>query len=105
MSFLNKLFGGAHPSSQRGVIVCQNAECHEQYHLDRIVTVSDDQLMGWLKGGGAVVIGDVSGQPILVGHSNHATNQSDLESLLKEAPKVGWQCNKCKAINLWSASY
>ena len=104
MSFLKNLFGGA-SVSPKGVIVCQNSQCREQYHLDHIGTVSDDELMGWLKGGGATVIGEMSGHPILVGHSNRASSESDLKTLLKEAPKVGWQCNKCKTKNSWSASY
>jgi hypothetical protein len=104
-NLLKVMFGIEVPLSRNGMLVCQNDKCQEKYHVDHIATVSDDQLMGWLKGGGATVIGEMSGNPVLVGHSDCATSESDLKSLLNDAPKVGWQCNKCKTKNSWSASY
>ena len=99
MGFFKKMFGGASSSSQKRTLVCLG--CREQYDLDHIVTVSDDQAMAFLRGGGAVVVGEMSGHPVMVGHSSSATSKSDLNALLKEGPKFGWQCSKCKAKNSW----
>jgi len=85
----------------KGTFVCQNNKCRELYRLDHIVTVSDDDLMDWIKGGDAIVIGEMSGHPILVGHSERTTSENRIKAFIAEASKVGWQCNKCKAKNSW----
>lgn len=101
---IKSLHGGS--TTPRGrTLVCQNNKCREAYDLNYIVTVSDEQTMDWLKGGGATVIGEMSGHPILVGKSNRPTSESDLKELLKVGPKLGWQCSKCKAENQWNKSY
>ena len=100
---LVKLFSSG--SGRSNVIVCQNPSCQEQYNLNRIVTISDNDVMGMLVEGGGTVIGRMTGHPILVGHAPGNTSQGELSEFLKSAPNIGWTCNKCQASNSWSASY
>jgi ankyrin repeat protein len=92
---------------RKGMIVCQNAACGERYDLNRVTTVSDKDMMEWLTGGGAAVVGTLRGHPVLVGHSEHDTSEKDLRTLLalRLKPQSGWTCNKCQAHNAWNASY
>lgn len=90
--------------ARRGSILCKNPQCREIYDLEHIVTVSDDDVMNFLSGGGGTVIGRLSGHPVLVDHSRTESSAGDLNGLLSEAPRFGWTCNKCKANNKWAPS-
>jgi hypothetical protein len=92
---------------RNGVIVCQNLACLEQYNLGQVVTMSDEEMMGSLTSAGAKVIGRLSGQSVLVGHSNRETSENDLITLLNihSNPESKWTCDKCQAQSGWNASY
>jgi hypothetical protein len=87
--------------------VCRNIACGERYDLEHVVTVSDEDMMGFLTGGGATVIGKLSGHPVLVNHSKRDTTENDLRTLLNLHlnPQSRWTCDKCKAHSTWNASY
>jgi hypothetical protein len=105
LSFIKKLAGSK--PTPKGMIVCQNSDCREPYDLDHIVTVSDEDLMSFLSGGGAVVVGKFSGHPVLVDHARDGTktDERDLQKFLESVRQVGWVCNKCKTNNSWKDSY
>jgi hypothetical protein len=91
----------------KGMIVCQNPACLEQYDLWHVVAVSDEDVMSALTGGGATVIGRMSGHPVLVGHTKHDTSDEVFSTLatLRSNPRSKWTCDKCKADSSWEASY
>jgi hypothetical protein len=104
MGFLKNLFGrNSSTVASKRSIVCQ--KCRERYQLERIVVVSDDDVMGWLTGGGATVIGKMSGHPVMVGHCQRVTDASVLKTLLDLGQRVGWTCSKCKNDNSWAFSF
>jgi len=51
--FIMRMFAGA-PATQAqsgpGMLVCQAASCRERYDLDKVVTISDDDVMSMLTG-------------------------------------------------------
>ena len=109
LDFIKRLFTGSQSTQTQqgsGVIVCQNSSCREQYDLDHVVMVSDEDMMSFLSGSGATVIGNLAGHPVLVDHSKSGTtNKEELKRFFDSAPRVGWTCNKCKKDSSWNASY
>lgn len=97
--------GDKSKSDGPGEFLCQNSTCRESYNINRIVTVSDNDVMKMLTGGGATVVGRMSGHPILVDHAPGKTSQAELNQFLRSAQYFGWKCNKCQANNSWSDSY
>lgn len=98
---LGRMSIAAEPASQ-GSISCANPQCREVYSLDRITTVSDDDVMNFLRGGGGQVVGKLSGHPVLVDHSSGKSSELDLKGLFSQAPRFGWTCSKCKSDNKWN---
>lgn len=92
---------------RKGMIVCQNPACQEQYDLSHVVAVSDKIIKRALHGLGAAVIGIMSGHPVLVGHSKRDTREDVLRTLvtLHTTSMSEWTCDKCKADNSWKTSY
>ena len=100
MSLWNRLFGG---SRGKAYVSLRCAECGIVYTLGvDTICVSDSELMGWLTGGGATVMGKLSSEtPMLAKASpDHKSIPGDKERILKLAPKHGWQC-KCHKKNRW----
>ena len=87
------------------MLICQNKECREHFDLGHIVTISDDDIMKSLAGGGATIVGQLKGHPLLVGHSTHPTSSGDLGTLHDSAPRAGWECCRCHLRNSWVQSY
>jgi hypothetical protein len=110
MRFWRKLFGDPSASSSRfskaGILVCRG--CGETYDLDRVVTISDDDMTNWARAGGSTLLGKFSGHPVLVDHSTRGpTSSHDQKTLqsLRRDPNGAWQCEKCHAKGTWRASY
>lgn len=91
---------------RKGTIMCPS--CREQYRLNRVLTMTDNDVMEYLTGGGARVLGRRPNRPVLVGHSTRRdTPDRDLQRLfaLGSDFDAKWTCEKCHAENLWRFSY
>ena len=100
MSLWNRLFDG---SRGNAYVSLRCAECGIVYTLGvDTICVTDSDLLGWLTGGGATVMGKLSSEtPMLAKASpDHKSIPGDKERILKLAPKHGWQC-KCHKKNRW----
>jgi hypothetical protein len=66
------------------------------------ICVTGDEVMDWLTGGGATVVGKLPQSLMIMQTKPDNPNvQQSKATILQVGPKLGWECGKCHAKNSW----